>query len=67
MPTNLAKNPSTLRRRFVVHQNKQGYWVASEQGGLVTGIFAIERDALRFALARLHRGTHDGQNAQETR
>lgn len=48
--TQVQTSPHT---RFRIHQNAQGYWVASEKGGLVTGIFAIQRDALRFALSRL--------------
>lgn len=67
MPTHLAKNRPSLRQRFVVHQTEQGYWLASEQGGLITGVFAIQRDALRFALAHVHRRIDDGQNAQEIR
>ena len=59
MPNSLRKN-SPPRTSFVVHQNPQGYWMASEKGGLVTGIFAIERDALRFALARVYGRTHCG-------
>jgi len=56
MQNSLRKNSIPPRTRFVVHQNPQGYWMASEKGGLVTGIFAIERDALRFALSRVHAG-----------
>ena len=48
-----GKSAAPARARFVVHQNAQGYWVASEKGGLVTGIFALQREALRFALSRL--------------
>ena len=47
--------PAPSHVRFVVHANAQGYWVASEKGGLITGIFALERDALRFALSRIGR------------
>ena len=54
MPTNLRKNATSPRTRFTIHRTTQGYWLASEKGGLVTGVFAIQRDALRFALSRLH-------------
>jgi hypothetical protein len=61
MPTRFRKDPLPPRTSFVIHQNAQGYWVASEKGGCVTGIFAVERDALRFALSRLHGGiTYNG-------
>jgi len=54
MPRAPKKNPTPPSARFIVHQNVQGYWMASEKGGLVTGIFAVQRDALRFALSHLH-------------
>lgn len=60
MPRTQGKNATPPRARFVVHQNTQGYWVASEKGGLVTGIFSVQRDALRFALARLQPGINLG-------
>jgi hypothetical protein len=53
MPQPSKTNAASPRARFVVHQNAQGYWVASEKAGLVTGIFALQREALHFALCRL--------------
>jgi hypothetical protein len=53
-----GKTATPSHTRFVVHQNGQGYWVASEKAGLVTGIFAVQRDALRFALSRLEPRRH---------
>jgi hypothetical protein len=47
-------NPTPPSARFIVHQNVQGYWMASEKAGLVTGIFPLQREALRFALSHLH-------------
>jgi len=41
--------------RFVLHRNAQGYWMASERNGYVTGIFAIRSDALSFVRSRLNR------------
>ena len=60
MPQTSAKQTAPTRARFVVHQNAQGYWIASEKGGLVTGIFALQREAVHFALMRLcrHGGAH---------
>lgn len=58
MPKDMRKLPIEPATSFMVHQNAQGYWVASAKGGLVTGIFAVERDALRLALSRLHGRTH---------
>ena len=55
MPNHRNREPAAPRVRFVIHENKQGYWVASEKEGFITGIFALERDALRFALARTGR------------
>jgi hypothetical protein len=61
MPEKTATPPRT---RFVVHQNGQGYWIASEKAGFVTGIFAVQRDALRFALSRLQPRPHCRQGAK---
>jgi hypothetical protein len=54
MPQTTEKNSTPPSARFFVHQNVQGYWMASEKGGLVTGIFPVQREALRFALSHLH-------------
>jgi len=67
MPTSSTKDKTVPRTRFVVQENAQGYWVASEKGGLVTGVFAIERDALRFALSRLHGGSDHHRSAPKPR
>ncbi len=67
MAKSLTKNTTPPRAKFVIHQNPQGYWVASEKGGLVTGVFAIEREALRFALSRMHGGILHSHVAQKPR
>lgn len=54
MSRTLEKNATPQSARFIVHQNVQGYWMASEKDGLVTGIFPVQREALRFALSHLH-------------
>lgn len=35
--------------RFVVDRSKTGYWTAREKQGLIEGVFATQREALRFA------------------
>lgn len=54
MSQTTEKNSALQSARFFVHQNVHGYWMASERGGLVTGIFPLQREALRFALSHLH-------------
>lgn len=54
MSLTLTHDQTSSRTRFVIHQNRQGYWVASEKGGLAIGVFALQREALRFALFHLY-------------
>jgi len=54
MSQTTEKNSAPQSARFFVHQNVQGYWMASEKGGLVIGIFPLQREALRYALSHLH-------------
>jgi hypothetical protein len=35
---------------FDIAQNRRGYWVAKDSGGLIGGVFRSRKDAIRFAL-----------------
>lgn len=45
-----APGPGPQKMRFVVERKTRGYWSACEKQGLIEGVFATQREALRFAL-----------------
>jgi hypothetical protein len=45
-----APRAAVVPHHFEVAENDRGYWVASEQDGLVGGVFRTQKDALRFAV-----------------
>jgi len=48
-----AKHPLPRKMRFVIDRATRGYWTACEKQGLIEGVFATQREALRFALRHL--------------
>lgn len=59
---------------FAITRNRRGYWVATDDEGLIGGVFRSQKDALRFALfeaagesARVRVLALDGAALQRTR
>jgi hypothetical protein len=54
--------------RFVIEPTIRGYWTACEKRGLIEGVFATQREALRFALRHARpRSAHDKSARQKVR
>jgi hypothetical protein len=47
---NFAPQEISTPYHFEIAQNKRGYWVAKDDGGLIGGVFGSRKDALHFAL-----------------
>lgn len=48
--SSFAPRVALTPHHFEIAENRQGYWVAQDQEGLVGGVFRTQKDALRFAL-----------------
>jgi hypothetical protein len=47
--SNFAPQEISTPYHFEIAQDKRGYWVAKDDGGLVGGVFRSREDALHFA------------------
>ena len=47
---NFTPRATIAPHHFEVAENGRGYWVATDEEGLVGGVFRTQKDALRFAL-----------------
>jgi hypothetical protein len=52
--TTFASKPVHTPYHFEIAQDRRGYWIARDVGGLIGGVFRTKKDAIRFALLEVN-------------